>query len=156
MGRAAPQNCFDRAKALILVVDDNTTGRALFRRLLSRRGYAVTGAASGASAIGAISRQMPDLVLLDLRLPDIDGAEVLRHVRAEYDMNELPIIMISAEHDGEVAAACLQLGANDFLMKPTFSKALYESIAACLAPRFPVAGAVAPALHNAASDVRPG
>jgi len=136
MGRATPAARQDRAPARILIADDREVGRALLRRLLTRRRYVVSEAVDGAETLDAVARAQPDLVLLDLRLPDIDGSEVLRQLRAEYSAAELPIVMISAEHDGEVAAACLSLGADDFLMKPVQPAVLYARVATCLRTRF--------------------
>jgi DNA-binding response OmpR family regulator len=113
----------------ILICDDNEMGRCLLRRMLSRRGYLVEEAMDGESTILAVERSPPDLVLLDLRLPDLDGSEVLRELRCDYDANELPIIMVSAEHDGEVVAGCLSLGASDYITKPVHAGILYARIA---------------------------
>jgi DNA-binding response OmpR family regulator len=116
----------------ILVCDDNEMGRVLLRRMLSRRGYVVEEAVDGKSTIEAVERRPPDLVLLDLRLPDIDGSEVLRQLRRDRDVNELPIIMVSAEHDGDVVAGCFFLGACDYVTKPIHAGILYARIATYL------------------------
>jgi DNA-binding response OmpR family regulator len=113
----------------ILVCDDNELGRGLLKRLLVRRGYVVDEAIDGRSTIEAVERWGPDLLLLDLRLPDLDGSEVLRQLRRDHDVNQLPIIMVSAEHDGEVMAGCLFLGACDFVTKPIQAHVLYARIA---------------------------
>jgi DNA-binding response OmpR family regulator len=113
----------------ILVCDDNEMGRRLLRRMLTRRGYLVEEAIDGESTIEAVEQCSPDLVLLDLRLPDLDGSEVLRQLRCEYDAAELPIIMVSAEHDGEVVAGCLSLGACDYVTKPIHAGILHARIA---------------------------
>ena len=102
----------------VLIADDCELSRGLLRRLLMRRGYFVDEAANGAAALDTVEKFEPDIVLLDLRLPDIDGSEVLRQLRRSHDSIALPIIMISAEHDGEIIAACLSLGADDFVPKP--------------------------------------
>ena len=113
----------------ILICDDNEIGRGLLQRLLTRRGYIVEQAVDGRSTIEAVELCVPDLVLLDLRLPDLDGSEVLRQLRCDYDTNELPIIMVSAEHDREVVAGCLSLGASDYVPKPIHAGVLYARIA---------------------------
>jgi DNA-binding response OmpR family regulator len=112
----------------ILVCDDNELSRGLMRRMLSRRGYLVEEAMDGSAAIEAVEQCPPDLVLLDLRLPDVDGSEVLRQLRCDHDANELPIIMVSAEHDGEIVAGCLSLGACDYVTKPIHAGVLYARI----------------------------
>jgi adenylate cyclase len=116
----------------ILICDDNEMGRELVKRMLIRRGYLVEEASNGEAAIEAVERCPPNLVLLDLRLPDIDGSEVLRQLRCDFDANDLPIIMVSAEHDGEVVAGCLSLGACDYVTKPIHAGVLYRRIAAQL------------------------
>ena len=113
----------------ILVCDDNELGRGLLGRMLTRRGYLVEEAIDGEAAIEAVEHCPPDLVLLDLRLPDLDGSEVLRQLRCDHDANQLPIIMVSAEHDGEGVASCLSLGACDYITKPIHSGILYARIA---------------------------
>jgi DNA-binding response OmpR family regulator len=113
----------------ILICDDNEMGRALLKRLLTRRGYLVEEAIDGRAAIEAVETCAPDLVLLDLRLPDLDGSEVLRRLRCDHDASELPIIVVSAELDGEVVAGCLALGACDYLTKPIDAAMLYARIA---------------------------
>jgi DNA-binding response OmpR family regulator len=120
----------------ILICDDNEMGRRLLRRMLTRRGYLVEEAIDGKEAIQAVERCPPDLVLLDLRLPDLDGSEVLRQLRCGHDVHVLPIIMVSAEHDGEVVAGCLALGACDYVTKPIHAGVLYARIATHLALRF--------------------
>jgi CheY-like chemotaxis protein len=134
----------------ILICDDNEIGRALLRRLLTRRGYVVEEAVDGCAAIAAIEECAPDLVLLDLRLPDLDGAEVLRQLRCDHSGAELPIIMVSAENDGEVMAGCLSLGASDYVAKPVHAGVLYARIATHLDLHFAGAlraGKAAPPMH---------
>jgi DNA-binding response OmpR family regulator len=156
MGRAFSCAAQQWAPPRILVTDDSDVARALFRRLLSRRGYIVEEAATGAAALETVDADPPDLLLLDLRLPDIDGSDVLRQLRAERSIDALPTIMISGELDGEVAAACLDMGANDFLMKPVFAALLYARVETCLINRHPHADMQCrlptPRLANAASD----
>lgn len=118
MGRALLCAAATMAPPRILIADDCELSRGLLRRLLMRRGYFVDEATNGAAALDTVEKFEPDIVLLDLRLPDIDGSEVLRQLRREHTSTALPIIMISAEHDGEIIAACLSLGADDFVTKP--------------------------------------
>lgn len=118
MGRALPAVNAAHRPPLILIADDADVSRALLRRMLVRIGFRTLFAADGAQAITLAERRRPNMLLLDLRLPDIDGSAVLSHLREEFDAVTLPIIMVSAEHDGEVIAACLGLGANDFVTKP--------------------------------------
>jgi sigma-B regulation protein RsbU (phosphoserine phosphatase) len=107
-----------RRPPIVLVADDNDVSRALMGRLLIRDGYSVRLVSDAHAAIDAVHRRKPNLVLLDLRLPDLDGSSVLSELRQHDDAVALPIIMVSAVHDGEVVAACLGMGANDFVTKP--------------------------------------
>jgi DNA-binding response OmpR family regulator len=100
----------------ILVVDDEPDVRDLLSKFLTRRGYNVHTAGDGEAAIEAIRDDHPDIVLLDLRLPKIDGLSVLEHVRAEDD--DVAIITMSGNADEATARRTLELGAADFITKP--------------------------------------
>jgi DNA-binding response OmpR family regulator len=119
-----------RARILIGVVDESE--RAALRRVLESARYHVEEAADGRRVLAAVARKRPHLVLLELRLPDIDGAVVLDSLRAELDERALPIIVIGAERDGEVAAGCLGLGANDYVSKPIRPGIILARVAAQL------------------------
>lgn len=102
----------------ILVVDDVEIDRGILARLLCKRGFAIAQAHSGAAAIEHVENDAPDLVLLDIRMPDLSGVEVLRQLRRNHDACALPIIMVTAEDDSSVVAECLSAGANDYVTKP--------------------------------------
>ena len=118
MGQALLSAASYEAPLHVLVADDSEVSRALLRRLLTRNGYLVHEAEDGATALRVAEQFPPDILLLDLRLPDIDGSTVLGYLRAKFDPIQLPIIMVSAEDDGEVVAGCLSIGANDYVTKP--------------------------------------
>jgi DNA-binding response OmpR family regulator len=100
----------------VLVVDDDPTVSDVVRRYLERAGYAVTLSGDGADALAAYERERPDLVVLDLMLPGVDGLEVCRRLRAA-DAG-LPIIMLTALGEESDRVLGLQLGADDYLTKP--------------------------------------
>ena len=100
----------------VLIVDDESDVLELLGKFLRRRGYEVDTASDGAAAIEAIRDGHPDIVLLDIRLPKIDGLSVLAHVRDSSD--EVPIITMSGSADEETARRSLELGAADFITKP--------------------------------------
>jgi CheY-like chemotaxis protein len=102
----------------ILVVDDVEPNRELLRRWLARSGYDVEEAKDGYEALHAVEQDIPDLMLLDLHMPNLDGHETLKRVRHAYDQDRLPIIIVTAENDERIAAHCLEAGANDFITKP--------------------------------------
>jgi DNA-binding response OmpR family regulator len=100
----------------VLVVDDDTTVSDVVRRYLERAGYAVRLAADGPSALASVREQRPDLVVLDLMLPGIDGLEVCRRLRA--DSADLPVVMLTALGEEADRIAGLELGADDYVTKP--------------------------------------
>lgn len=100
----------------ILVVDDEEDVRDLLRKFLTRRGYEVATVGDGEAAIEAIRNNAPDIVLLDIRLPKIDGLSVLQRLREESD--DVAIITMSGNADEDTARKSLELGAADFITKP--------------------------------------
>jgi adenylate cyclase len=101
----------------ILVVDDTSRNIKLLEATLAPRGYTVVGATSGLDALASIQAQPPDLVLLDVVMPGMDGYEVCRRLRAEPASRLLPVVMITASGKQEKVSA-LEAGADDFLQKP--------------------------------------
>ena len=102
-------------KPLILVVEDDGTVRNLITTTLKSNEYRYLTAPDGESAITAASNQQPDIVLLDLGLPDIDGVEVIKRIRC---WSQMPIIVISARSEDADKIAALDAGADDYLTKP--------------------------------------
>src|SRR6266540_1094438 len=100
----------------VLVVDDDQTVSDVVRRYLERAGFAVTLAADGQTALRAYEAERPDLVVLDLMLPGIDGLEVCRRLRTRAD--EVPIVMLTALGEEADRVLGLQLGADDYVTKP--------------------------------------
>lgn len=102
--------------AVVLVVDDEAAIRSVLQRFLAQRGYEVVLAATGAEAVAATRRQRLSAILLDMRLPDRNGMELLPDL-LEADA-DLAILMLTAVNDATTAALCLQRGATDYLTKP--------------------------------------
>ena len=102
-------------KPLILVVEDDGTVRNLITTTLKSNEYRFLTAADGESAIAAASIRQPDIVLLDLGLPDMDGVEIIRRIRS---WSQMPIIVISARSEDADKIAALDAGADDYLTKP--------------------------------------
>jgi two-component system phosphate regulon response regulator PhoB len=102
----------------ILVVEDDNAVRSLLVFLLKRSGYFPVEAACGADARSAVLQRLPDLVLLDRMLPDIDGIEILRDWRRQPAMRELPIIMLTARAEETDRVDGLSEGADDYITKP--------------------------------------
>lgn len=117
------------ATATILVVDDEPKIRDVVASYLVREGYAVTLADNGRHALDAAFRDRPDLIVLDLKLPDFGGEEVARSVR---EVSDTPIIMLTAKSGEEDRIAGLKLGADDYLVKPFSVRELAARVAAVL------------------------
>ncbi|GAB3800697.1 hypothetical protein GCM10027605_16730 [Micromonospora zhanjiangensis] len=100
----------------VLVVDDDRTVSDVVCRYLEHAGYAVSHAGDGAAALAAVDRDRPDLVVLDLMLPEVDGLEVCRRLRGR--VGSPPIIMLTALGDEADRIAGLSLGADDYVSKP--------------------------------------
>jgi DNA-binding response OmpR family regulator len=100
----------------VLVVDDDPTVSDVVRRYLERAGLVVTLAADGPAALRAFDAERPDLVVLDLMLPGIDGLEVCRRIRAQ--AADLPIVMLTARGEEADRVLGLELGADDYVTKP--------------------------------------
>ncbi len=116
--------------AKILVVDDSRTQLEWLVAVLRKEGYTVLTAPDGKEAIRQVSSDAPDLVLLDVILPDMDGLEVLRIVKARSEDQFIPVIILSVKADLDSKVAGLRIGADDFLAKP-FAEA--EILARCAA-----------------------
>jgi eukaryotic-like serine/threonine-protein kinase len=104
--------------AHILVVDDKDMNRDLLSRRLRRSGYEVSVAIDGIDALEKIEQTQFDLILLDIMMPRMGGMEVLEHLRQSYTVTELPIIMATAKSDSDTVVEALQIGANDYVIKP--------------------------------------
>lgn len=113
----------------ILVVDDERRYRDLLEMNLTRRGYRVRQAIDGLSALNAVEAEEPSLVVLDLKLPDIDGYEVCRRIRA---YSNVPIIMLTARADQSEKVRGLEVGADDYVTKPFGAEELLARVDAVL------------------------
>ena len=100
----------------ILVVDDETSMRQLLEITLRKEGHRVTTARSGRKALQAFEKASYDLVISDIKMPDMSGVEVLRHVKGVAP--DTPVIMITAYSSAETAVDALRLGAYDYIAKP--------------------------------------
>jgi len=106
------------APATILIVDDESQNRRLLEALLGHEGYVTRTAEDGEEALAAIADDPPDLILLDVMMPGLDGRQVARAVKADPATSKIPIIMVTAQTDREARLAALDAGAEDFLSKP--------------------------------------
>ena len=120
----------------ILIVDDNVTNCEVLQRRLSMQGLSCRTAYDGNTAIAEVFKKTPDLILLDVILPDINGLELLKTFRKEHSSESLPVIMVSAFNDVDSISKCIQLGAQDYLPKPINGTILLAKVVAALERKF--------------------
>ena len=106
------------SRALVLVIEDESRILRVIDGTLSTDAIEVVTAMDGASGLAMLRERRPDLVLLDLALPGIDGWQVLAEIRAEAGPDELPVVIVTAQGDSATALEARGLGANDFVSKP--------------------------------------
>lgn len=104
------------SRGSILIVDDEPAVAEMLRDIFTAQGYAVDGASNGGDAVMLASLSRPDAVILDIKLPDTSGAEVLTRLR-ELD-DSIPVVMLSGSDDEEMARSLLKAGAMDYIRKP--------------------------------------
>ncbi len=122
-------------KATILLVEDEDTLRRVMKDLLEQEGYRICEARDGAEALEQVDRFAPDVVLLDLNLPNVDGYTVLAQLRSRPATMHLPVLVLSARSDEDNEVRVLRLGATDFLTKPFRPRALTARLEATLQRR---------------------
>src|SRR5262249_8955396 len=123
----------------ILVVDDEPDLLELVRVNLRQAGYEVETSETGRDALELLRRTPPDLVVLDLMLPDVSGTEICRRMRSDIDLSDLPIIMLTAKADEVDRVVGLELGADDYVTKPFSPRELTLRVRAVLRRRKPAA-----------------
>lgn len=115
-------------KKKILIVEDEESLLKLESILLTSKGYEVKGVADGQAALDAVETMRPDLILLDVMLPEIDGFEVCRRVKANDTTKHIPVIMLTAKKSREDMARGEQVGADWYITKPFKSAMVIETI----------------------------
>lgn len=121
-----------RDHATVLLVEDEEPLRRVLRDLLEREGFNVIEAGDGVLALDEVDRGAPDIVVLDLNLPRLDGYGVLSHLRARQATSALPVIVLTAKGDEDSEVRVFEYGASDFLTKPFRPRALSARINALL------------------------
>jgi len=116
----------------ILVVDDNDSNRNLLAHQLRRQGHQISTAASGRQALQMVRETQPDLILLDLFMPDMNGFDVLREMHKDESLRAVPVIIITGLSDKNAAVKCIEAGAFDLLIKPVNPSLLGARVVACL------------------------
>lgn len=112
----------------ILLIEDDGDLFALLKYNLEKEGYQFTGSQTGKGAVDLCRRERPDLILLDIMLPDSDGLEICRAIRAHADLAHIPVIFLTARATETDRIVGLELGANDYIVKPFFVRELIARI----------------------------
>lgn len=118
----------DYSKYNVLAVDDIPLNLLLVQKMLSRFNFRMRTAAGGQQALDAVAAEKPDLILLDLMMPGVDGFEVLRQLRANPETSDIRIVILSALNSNEDIVKGFNAGANDFIMKPIIMEKLLTSV----------------------------
>ncbi|MBI3244804.1 MAG: response regulator [Chloroflexi bacterium] len=116
----------------MLVVDDNQMNRDMLSRRLKQLGHNFALAENGREALDKLKAESFDLVLLDIMMPEMNGYEVLEHMKADGDLRHIPVIMVSAVDEVDSVVRCIELGADDYLPKPFNPVLLKARVSACL------------------------
>ena len=118
----------DYSKYNVLAVDDIPLNLMLVQKMLSRFNFEFRTAADGQQALDAVAAKKPDLILLDLMMPGIDGFEVIRRLRADPATSDIQIVILSALNSNEDVVKGYNMGANDFIMKPIIMEKLLSCV----------------------------
>ena len=120
---------FDRKKPLILIVDDTPKNIQVLGKTLHEIGYNVSIATSGSQALDSVRKESPDLILLDIQMPEMDGFEVCKILKANPDTKEIPVIFLTAVIDSEKIVQGFEIGAVDYITKPFHTAELTMRVA---------------------------
>ncbi len=118
----------DDRRRQVMVVDDSVTVRKVTSRLLERHGYEVVTANDGVDAMTHLQSSVPDIMLLDIEMPRMDGFEVARQVRHSQRLKDLPIIMITSRTGEKHRQTAMEIGVNSYLGKPFQENQLLDNI----------------------------
>ncbi len=119
---------YDFSRFNVLAVDDIPLNLLLVQKMLSRFNFTLRSAANGQQALDAVAEQKPDLILLDLMMPGIDGFEVIRRLRSDPATADIQIVILSALNSTEDVVKGFNAGANDFIMKPIIMEKLLTCV----------------------------
>ncbi|MFN7920960.1 MAG: response regulator transcription factor [Bryobacteraceae bacterium] len=112
----------------IMLIEDDADLYALLKYNLEKEGFALVGSQTGKGAIELCKRERPDLILLDIMLPDSDGLDICKGIRAHGDLAHIPVIFLTARASEADRIVGLELGANDYIVKPFFIRELIARI----------------------------
>jgi len=116
----------------VLIVDDDENNRDILTRRCEQFGCLVESVTNGEDALQAVSEKSFDAVLLDIHMPGMDGVEVLKTIRSQQELDELPVMMVSAEDNPKVLTECVLAGASDYISKPFNAAVIRGRLQTCL------------------------
>ena len=116
----------------ILLVDDSTTNNILLQNIFEDEGYTVDVAFNAKEAYKLIDKNRPDIILLDIMMPEIDGLKILETINSDTNTNSVPVIMVTARDDEETHQNAIKQGAVDYIRKPIDVEAIIEKVKAIL------------------------
>jgi two-component system, OmpR family, response regulator len=116
----------DNNSKIVIGVDDSADNLSLLERIAVNAGYAFFGAASGAASITLTARVVPQLILLDIQMPDMDGFETCRQLRGDRRLSQVPIAFLTARQSVADVRTGMAVGGNDFIVKPFDHEKLVE------------------------------
>lgn len=119
-------------RRLVLVADDDEDILVLVRTVLERAGYEVSAVRDGAEAIAAARQRRPDLAVLDVAMPELDGLEVLRRLRADASTSDVPVLLLSARVQEDDVARGFATGADAYVQKPFSPRELLDRVSELL------------------------
>jgi CheY-like chemotaxis protein len=148
---ARPGNGNERMSRKVLIVDDNADNLMIMRTILESRGFAVQVAQSGPEALAHMERDVPDVILLDVMMPKMNGLEVLERLKASHATSRVPVIMVTAKVQDEDVMRGYQYGADYYITKPCTAEQLTYGIGLVLGRADAGDKAAAPAKSEVAS-----
>ncbi len=105
-------------KQTVLVVDDDNTIIEVVEALLDKNGYAVLSASNGQEGLDIANDKTPDAIVLDIKMPEMEGSEVLKHLKENTETQDIPVLMLTGEMAISNVSECLEMGAMDYIVKP--------------------------------------
>jgi CheY-like chemotaxis protein len=122
----------ERVRPVVMLVDDDTFQHKLLHRLLNDAACDLVSAMDGSEAMSALRNRLPDLILMDVQLPDVDGIELTRRIRTNARFAQIPVVMVTGQSDKNVVVQSVKAGAAGFLVKPFNKETLLGKIVSTL------------------------